>query len=355
MKKTLAISIIITVLTFVGCNNTDVSMTTSYSSSDSQKIEESASNIDRQSSNSTSNITSDEAKKATTNETTNNSEKRIICWGHSMVVGSGGGGVTMPNVLERLSGATVLNYGGYAENTNEVAARSGVNELTLTAKLPIDSSNEVSNSIEFESEWGKTDILLKYTDAGLNPVTIDGVIGVLTRCEPDDEPVTYYFRRLEPGEPKDAAPGTRIIPYYETDKREDDILVIWTGGNDTINSLDDIEILLNQIDELIEFSGSDKYIVISETTLHENFPFTDDVSNSYADHYGEHFLHLRKYLIEDAFSDLKIAPSEEDIADINCSDIPRYFRDDDVHGNALYYYLAGQQVYKKCQELGYLE
>lgn len=284
-----------------------------------------------------------------------NSDKRVICWGTSLTEGTGGGGVTMPNVLERLSGATVLNYGGYAENTNEISARSGVNKLTLTASLSIDASNEVSNSIEFESEWGDIDILLKYTDAGLNPVTIDGVSGELTRYAPDDGPVTYYFRRLESGTPKDVVPGTVIIPYSAVDKNSEDINVIWTSGNDHLRSIEDIEKLIEKIDKFIEFSGSDKFIIFSDMNLHEEVPVTDEVSSMFAEYYGEHFLHFKKYLIEDALTDLRLKPSEEDQENIRNWEIPQYFRIDDVHGNSLYYYLAGQQVYKKCQELGYLE
>ena len=89
--------------------------------------------------------------------------------------------------------------------------------------------------------------------------------------------------------------------------------------------------------------------------LHEEVPVTDEVNSMFEEYYGEHFVHLRKYLIEDAFSDLNLSPSEKDSEDISNWEIPRYFRSDEVHGNSLYYYLAGQQVYKKCQELGYLE
>ena len=279
-----------------------------------------------------------------------NYDRRVICWGTSLTYGTGGEGVTMPGVLGTLSGANVMNYGGYAENTNCIATRSGASKLTLTEGFTIPSdTNPVP--VEFETEFGEIALLLVYTDSGLNPVTIDGVKGKLSI----DEELNHYFNRFEPGEGKKIEAGTQIIPYSVEDMQPDDIQVIWTAGNDNLQNTEGIEHLIEKIDKMIEFSGSDKYVIVSEMNLHEEVPVTDEVNEMFEDYYKEHFVHLRRYFMEDAFAELGMYPSEEDKVDIENGEIPRYFRIDEVHGNSLYYLIAGQQVYKKCQELGYLE
>lgn len=286
-----------------------------------------------------------------------NSEKRVLCWGTSLTHGTGGSGVTMPKVLARLSGAEVLNYGGYAEDTNCIATRSGASELTLTDSITISADNETPVGISFVSEFGDIDLILKYTDRGLNPVTIDGITGNLSRVEDEENEgnVQYFFTRSESGDVKKIESGAVIIPYSIADKRDGDINIIWTAGNDNLQNTEDILLLIDKIDKMIEFSQSDKYIIVSEMNLHDEVPVTDEVNAMFEEHYKEHFVHLRKYFIENAFSDLSLSPSDEDLEDIDNWEIPRFFRVDDVHGNSLYYLIAGQQIYKRCQELNYLK
>lgn len=282
-----------------------------------------------------------------------NSSINVVCWGTSLVYGTGGNGVIMPDVLKRISGARVLNYGGYAENTNEIAARSGANALSLTSEIII-PADESPVEVSFESEFGEIDKLLVHTDAGLNPVRIEGVSGKLSR-EEEDGNVRFYFTREEPGEETVVSEGATIVPRAAIEKREDDISVIWTAGNDTIVGTEDILVVIEKIDKMIEFSGSDKYIVISAVNIKDGVPVINEVNEMFEEHYGEHFFNLRKYLMEDAFSDINIPPDEDDLEDISEDLIPSFFRADEEHGNSLYYLLAGQQLYKKCQELNYLK
>lgn len=287
-------------------------------------------------------------------EENTNSNKRVVCWGTSLTEGSGGGGVSMPNTLERLSGATVLNYGGYAERTGCIASRSGASKLTLTEDVTIPSSNDVPVEIFFTSEFGGFSRLLNYTDSGLNPVTVCGISGNLSRANGENDDTHFYFTRLEPGDETSVSSDTPIIPFSVNDRRTDDICIFETGGNDDLATTEDILALIEKIDKMIAFSGSDKYLIISELNSHERVPVSDEVNERFEDHYKKHFVNFREYLIKDAFTDLNMPPSEGDLEDISNYEIPRYFRSDDVHGNALYYFLFGQQVYKKCQELGYL-
>jgi len=367
MKKFLVIFAFIAIFSVCGCkkssevNNIDA---TAYEiSSIDSSISENNSNSEKADISDGENIFNDnsvndnsdnEASPSSSEDKLSNFDKRVLCYGTSLTYGTGGEGVTMPGVLGRLSGATVMNYGGYAENTNCIATRSGASKLTLTKDITV-PSDDTPVEICFESEFGDIVLILKYTDAGLNPVTIDGITGKLSITEDDVSGIHYYFNRFEAGESKQVKAGTVIVPYSVTDKNPSDIIVIWTAGNDKLQNTSDIEALIDKIDKMIEFSGCDKYIVLSEANLHAEVPVTDEVNEMFENHYTDHFLNFRKYLINDAFSDLGLYPSPEDEEDISAGEIPRYFRIDEVHGNSLYYYLAGTMVYKKCQELGYLK
>lgn len=357
MKKMTIIVTILSMLLMMGCSNNeklkdDTSVVVKDTIADENNTLEEDNNTD---------IVEDITIKETEEHTEDNGdddsgyareanyEKRVVCWGTSLTEGSGGNGVTMPNVLERLSGATVLNYGGYAENTNCIATRSGASTFSILSDFVI-PSDDSSVEVSFVTEFGDIEEILKYTDAGLNPVTIDGIEGNLA-C---DEKGNYFFSRLETGEEKQVISGTVIVPYSVYDKRADDINVIWTAGNDNLESTEDIQHLIEKIDKMIEFSGSDKYVVLSEMNKHSVVPVTDEVNIMLEEHYGANFLNFRKYLIEDALNDLHLSPSTEDSWDMSVYEVPAYLLSGEVHGNSLYYYLAGQQVYKKCQELGYL-
>ena len=363
MKRLVLLSVLALQIVMVGCSSEPVNTT---SKGENNEIVSEASNeknvesgietaiADNSEENANEVMDSNNTDDGENNDNYNakelNSSRRVLCWGTSLTHGTGGGGVTMPNVLERLSGATVLNYGGYAENTNCIATRSGASEFTISKNITIPTNDEPVE-VEFSTEFGDIELILKYTDAGLNPVTIDGISGNLYV---DEEDGTYYFTRIESGEEKEIAAGSVIVPYSVFDRRDDDINVIWTAGNDNLQNTEDIQHLIEKIDKMIEHSGSDNYIVVSEMNKHEEVPVTDEVNSMFEDYYGEHFVNFRRYLIEDAFDELNLTPSTEDLWDISVYEVPSYFIVDDVHGNSLYYYLAGKLIYEKCQELGYL-
>ena len=50
-----------------------------------------------------------------------------------------------------------------------------------------------------------------------------------------------------------------------------------------------------------------------------------------------------------------IEPTAEDLADIERGEIPSSLRDDEIHGNDIFYRLLAEQVYEKILELGYAE
>ena len=304
-------------------------------------------NSDSQTSNSDLQIINDESKIS-------NADIRIVCWGDSLTEGTGGEGVTMPNTLEALSGATVLNYGVYAENTSSIAARQGGNPQYLTEDIIIPADcTPVKAAVA--GKYGY-EMFLIFGDAGVNNVTLSGIEGTYA-CNPEDG--QRYFTRIAPGDEVTVPAGTQLFTHGMLDKKPDDILVIWAGGNDTPQTEAEFDPVFDKIDEMLEYQGCSKYIVISDMNTHFRIPLTDEFNEAFSKKYGEHFLNARAYLMDSALDQLGITPTDADKAALERGDIPISLRmteaEDEVHGNADYYRIVGEQVYKKMQELGYLE
>ena len=119
----------------------------------------------------------------------------IVCWGDSLTAGAGGEGVTYPSVLAAEIKLKVYNYGVGGENTNNIAYRQGAMPIYV-APITI-PSERVPVEVEIVNDVGDTTGLLKQGDAGLNPCSIGGIEGKLSR---DKETNKTYFTRSQIGE-----------------------------------------------------------------------------------------------------------------------------------------------------------
>lgn len=280
-----------------------------------------------------------------------NSDKRVVCWGDSLTVGTGGEGTTMPDTIAKLSGATVLNYGSYGESSSCIAARQGGNPQKLVEDIIIPSDCTPVKA-QCEGNYGY-EMLLVFGDAGINNAVIGGIEGTYSMV--DDE---RCFTRLTPGEETLIPSGTQLITHAMSDKRSDDILVIWAGSNDGIETEENVPSLAKKIDEMIAYQQCEKYVVVSLTSRHSRIPLVDKINDNLENHYGEHYLDLRSYMVDNALDQLDITPTDYDKKAIEVRDVPYSLRmsldEEENHGNAHFYRIAGEQIYKKMQELGYL-
>lgn len=281
-----------------------------------------------------------------------NSAKRVLCFGDSLTEGYGGEGITMCNTLQEISGATVFNYGVFSESLSCMAARQGGNPQYLCEDIVIPADcTPVHAQVQGKYGW---EMLLVFGDAGINNVSLGGIEGTYTI---DDEG-TRYFTRLTEGEEVALPQGTQLFTHAMLDKKDDDILVIWGGSNDEPQSSEEIPPMLEKIDEMIAYHGNDYYVVISLTSRHGRIPVVDEVNKMLAEKYGDHYFDLRSYYLNDALNDLGIRPTDEDLIVIEKGDVPFSIRknpeEDENHGNPDFYRLAGEQLYKKLVELGYL-
>lgn len=310
----------------------------------------------------------------------------IAVWGDSMVEGIGAGtaviateegyknitNYTAPIALQEFTGIATYNFGVGGELFNEIAIRAGGISLYLDRNLYINSEYPTRASLtdiyghkismSDYSGYGYSPNMMPHTcyinDVLCNVVQIPGTMDVnISICKNVlSSEKQYAFL------PK----GTIVVPKaaYE---HKGDIQIIEMGSNGGWSSYTE---LIAQYQSIIANSGSDRYIIVGDT---------DDPGTSKADRYqqlmypdgtyigtnetmwekalhdafGEHFLNLRVYMIENGLTDCGVVPDAQDMADARKGIISAKLRFDWTHFNSYGYYAKGRALYLKGEELGY--
>ena len=273
--------------------------------------------------------------------------ERIICWGDSLTYGQGGNGVTYPSILEEKSELEIINYGIQGETARQIAIRMGVLPMTTGAfEIPEDST-----PVEVTLwQGGEDPIMMRLGDCAINPCKIKGVEGTLSYNASDNK---YYFTRAVSGTAISVETDTLVETYASSDKKTSDIIVLFAGTNlppdkNTVGELIEME------QKMLEYLGTEKYVIIGLTSK-KLIPDVDEINEALADTFGEHFLDIRKYLLENGLKDAGIEPTKKDKKNLKKGIIPSSLRVDEVHGNEEFYRIIGEQVYNKIVELGYVQ
>ena len=272
--------------------------------------------------------------------------KRIICWGDSLTYGQGGNGVTYPSVLEEKSGLEVINYGIQGETARQISIRMGVHPMSVGAFEIPSETDPVEVSLW---QWGEDPIMMRLGDCGINPCYIAGVEGTLSYAAEENK---YYFTRKEAGDAVSVSDQTEVETFAAVDKDSSDIIVLFAGTNrppdkDTVGDLIQME------RQMIEYLGTERYVVIGLTSK-KLIKDVEVINESLAGAFGEHFLDIRSYLLENGLRDAGIEPTKKDTKNIAIGEIPSSLRVDEVHGTKDFYRIIGECVYRKLVELVYL-
>lgn len=314
----------------------------------------------------------------------------IVCWGDSLTTGSSGN-VSYPHTLQKyldvyisdiydlrysldtVEGLSmmdwddykisvpVVNMGAGRENTATILGRSGVVPYVVSADFVIPAGVE-SVSVGIESEDGKDVTPLIAGDGGINPVTIAGVQGTLTRNANGQRKNqnAYQFTRLEAGAEVSVEKGTRITTAV-TDAYKDYIHIVWLGTyEDSYNA----EKLVNETKALLarQNINTDRYIVIGPCAYNGSWNVSsshllDAIDSAMLQAFGDRYISLRKYLMEDGLRDANLIPTTQDIQNITNGYVPSSFRSNasgaDLNGVA--YELLGKLVYERMDRLGYFD
>ena len=269
---------------------------------------------------------------------------RIVCWGDSLTV-SVDGKSAFPDILRDLSGCEVINYGVEAENTSMIAMREGGLRVNVKATVIPADTNLIPVFLRTENNGHVH--FLDHGDGGVNPCSISGIEGELQKLNG-----SYYFVRSRKGERIAVEEGTQFKTHGMIDARMGDVLVIFAGTNDLPDSKSVGNIIALER-QMLEAAKCDRYIIVG-LTYAGGIPEIDKVNAALEKEFGDHFVDIRKYMLNYGLADAGIEPTQADIADIKKGEIPGSLRRDYVHGNKLYHKLLGEQVYRRMVYLGYL-
>lgn len=308
---------------------------------------------------------SDESQTETTPAPVNENPT-INCWGDSLTAGTAFSNKTSyPKALQKLLTAeyTVNNFGIGGENSATIAERMGALPLTVgnteddKQSFTIPAETEESTPFSVVGTSGDSAQILKQVQEDthedcLNPVTINGIEGTLKKSGN-----LFVFTRTEKGEAVDVSSGDQITTAASQGDYSNDINIIWAGTNDYTSS-ENVDEVIGNIQTMIEYLKSDKYIVIGMTAL-TNMPEIEEVNDRLAEAFGDHFYDYRAYVLQEGLKAAGLKPTKQDKKDLKKGDIPTSFikapEYDHVHGNEKFYKLLAKQLYHKLQQLEYIE
>lgn len=296
--------------------------------------------------------------------------REISCWGDSMMYGCNttpgfmtlNGQVynisyaTTPSILQSLTGITTHNMGVNGETSKEIAIRQGGIEMVTDRDIYIEGSGiaEVKlysvyddNSVWFEDYSG-----YNFNSEHTNNVVINGETYYMTNG-PDDESQIIYGTDVY-------IPAGSVVKTLASVERKDDILILEIGSNGGWDS--NYDELIEQYDAMIQSADCKYYIIVGDTddpqlsadsnkeeTGTGETPWERALRNAY----GEHFLNLRMYMIQNGLSDCGLEATQEDLDGYEEGMISQQLRSDWTHFNAYGYYSKALAIYEKGKALGY--
>ncbi len=240
----------------------------------------------------------------------------------------------------------VQNYGIGGEMAEAGGFRQG--SIPIYAEPVTIPADKTPVQITLVTDNGDKKDLGHFGDGVSNEFIIAGVKGKVTHGDGGS-----YFTRNAAGEAVEVKTRTRIITPAMQDRRQNDILVIWTGSNNRYSAANAYK-LVETIDEMIAYHPNDEYIIVGLTSL-DYMPEVDGVNEVLREAYGEHFLDLRAYLMtEQCLLDNGITPTQADYDNLAKGEIPASLLADTIHGTAKFYDIVSKMIAERINELGYL-
>jgi|GEM_PF-1665691 len=263
----------------------------------------------------------------------------LVGWGDSMMGGSG----TDKSLTEYLS-----------DELNREIRNFGVGGITSEAVAILQGGIPFYAHIEGNMLPAKGKVII--TNLGIDPINkqtssfreveIEDIPGTLVRKyinEPPYKTIHYEFERTKSGTVK-TVKDTCIFQFKDALENRSNPVIIWAGRNDKrkdneiYKTRDNIQSML---DYLLPKDEKKKALVLSicnGSSKHESkgtIPYNEImvVNQLLKESFGEYYIDVRSYLINDAMKDLGIEPTEEDLIEIKADCIPKSLRSDEVHLN----------------------
>lgn len=312
-------------------------------------------------------------------DSTGNSDeyiKNIVCWGDSITYGLGSGQAYIENEDETIdvsgwaytdalayhTGMNVYNLGVCGETSYDIALRQGGIKMYIGKSVTVKPGKKVKVSIVnadgdgillenfngYETDNEETD----------NLVYIDDVLYQLSYGKGG----VYISLYGDAADSVKIKKGAEVVTKAAHDISTD-VLIIEMGSN---GGWDDYNELISQYQAMIANSGTQCYIIIGDTDNPDeavdgyNYGSSKEVGlndtlweAALREAFGEHFINMRTYLMQNALNIAGIEPDETDNQDLSEGRVPDSIKYDYTHLNGYGYYAYGTGVYEKGVELGY--
>ena len=269
----------------------------------------------------------------------------VIFWGDSLTHGATDSyNNSYPKQLSDMTGLTFKNYGVSGEDVPTIMGRQGSQPFIVSPfTIPADTTQV---EVTIKGNQGATVSPLKVSptaDKGINPCTINGVEGTLSRTGD-----TFYFTRAEAGSSVEVKRPVPIITYASKNYK-DNPFVIWMGQNGGYNNND--EELVEAFKLATEFSSSDKFLLMCGFDGTGDYRENSEKLMTRA--FGRKFVNVREYLVNYGLDDLGISPTSDDTTNISNGQVPSSLRTDQTHLTTDAYGLVAKLLYERGKELGY--
>lgn len=304
--------------------------------------------------------------------------KKIACWGDSITYGLGGqentfiksdNGVidasdwSYPDTLKYYTGLDVYNLGVCGETSYDIALRQGGIKMYVGKQVTVKQG--VRAQINIVDEYGSQVMLENfngYETDNDEPANVVYINDTPFQLEADNGKLYISVYGDSSNKSIKIKKGTQVVIKAAHDI-SGDVLVIQMGSN---GGWDDYDELIQQYKAMIDNSGTECYIIIGDTDNPDESVdsayYTDSSEVGIDDTlweaalreaFGEHFINMRVYMIENALSTAGLEPTQEDIDNIDDGRVPESLKHDFTHLNSYGYYAVGVAVYNKGIELGY--
>ena len=297
-------------------------------------------------------------------------QKKIACWGDSITFGYGysdeaqltnGGqimdisGWTYPDTLQYYTGMDVYNLGVSGETSYEIATREGGLTMFVAKNVTVKAGKSVEISIVDAD--GNSVMLDNFNGYGGDNNQAENLVYIndqLFQLEKRDEKLYIKtYGNTQKGSVK-LKKGMQVTTQAAHDVNAD-ILVIQMGSNGGWDSYDE---LVAQYQAMIEKSGTQCYIIIGDTDnpteAYDSEQYESDIEVGTKDNvwetalreaFGEHFINMRAFMIEQGLETAGLEPTEQDLDDLENGRVPEQLKDDYTHFNSYGYYAMGVAVY----------
>lgn len=308
----------------------------------------------------------------------NTAKKKIACWGDSITYGLGGqentfiksdNGVidasdwSYPDTLKYYTGLDVYNLGVCGETSYDIALRQGGIKMYVGKQVTVKQG--VRAQINIVDEYGSQVMLENfngYETDNDEPANVVYINDTPFQLEADNGKLYISVYGDSSNKSIKIKKGTQVVTKAAHDI-SGDVLVIQMGSN---GGWDDYDELIQQYKSMIDNSGTECYIIIGDTDnpdesvdsayyTDSSEVGTDDTlwEAALREAFGEHFINMRVYMLENALSTAGLEPTQEDIDNIDDGRVPESLKYDFTHLNSYGYYAVGVAVYNKGIELGY--